>query len=42
MYTCVYMHVQMMFSCAGGLFKQYPKFWSLYEEYSMKYPDAIK
>ena len=46
MCTCAYMYACMLyvdlFSCVGGLFKQYPKFWSLYEEYSTKYPDAIK
>ena len=26
----------------GGLFKQYPSFWDLYDEYSLNYPKAIK
>ena len=26
----------------GGLFKLYPKFWVLYEEYSTKYQDALR
>ena len=40
--VCVCMTPTYVLSCIGGLFKQYPKFWILYEEYSTKYPDAIK
>jgi len=31
-----------VFILAGGLFKQYPSFWDMYEEYSYSYARACR